>query len=175
MEENNSTTPNFDDFSRIELVDLIVSANNQVTDLTDAVDNLRQGIVDRDLNVVKLKDCIRAVVDKFRSELIEENDVTISDWDDLQEWFDDFDGIADLAPPVRTFHFEVDLSTTKRFTADVTDPSLGESDILDMLINGLDTYQRIRFLPSDLGGIEGIEDDDHSTEFEIVSTSLSED
>ena len=172
MEDNNNTA-DYGDRSSHELVQLLHVRDAQVHDLTIAVDNLRQGIVDRDLNVVNLKDKIRSVVDKFRTALIDGDDVTIDDWDALQEYFDDFDGIADLEPPVRMATFEVSMSTTKRFTVRITDPSLDESDIEGRLIDALDTYQRVDFLPSDLDGIEDIEDDDYSTDFEIDSTSLS--
>ena len=123
--------------------------------------------------MVKLKDKIRAVVDKFRSALIEGDDVTIDDWDALQEWFDDFEGIADLEPPVRHFTFEFTLSTTKSFSVRVSDPSLDESDIEDMLIDAIDTYQRIDFLPTDLDGIDDIEDEGYSTDFDVDDATLT--
>ena len=166
MTDNNNTTINFDDLGRTELIDLLESANNQVTNLVESIDTLRE---ENSKNVER----IRAVVDKFRTALIDGDDVTIDDWDALQEYFDDFDGIADLEPPVRMATFEVSMSTTKRFTVRITDPSLDESDIEGRLIDALDTYQRVDFLPSDLDGIEDIEDDDYSTDFEIDSTSLS--
>ena len=174
MTDNNNTTPNFDDFSRSELVDLIVSANNQVTDLTDTVDNLRQGIVDRDLKAVELKDCIRAVVDKFRSELVDDGSVTIGEWDDLREWFDDFDGIADLEPPTRTLEWEITLVTTVSGTAVVTDSSLDESDIEDAFISGLDLSQRLRVVPTQLDGFDDIDSSDngYQSEFEVDRSSF---
>lgn len=166
MTDNNNTTINFDDLGRTELIDLLESANNQVTNLVESIDTLRE---ENSKNVER----IRAVVDRFRTALIDGDDVTIDDWDSLQEWFDDFEGIADLEPPVRMATFEVSMSTTKRFTVRVTDPSLDESDIESRLVDALDTYQRVDFLPSDLDGIEDIEDDEYSTDFEIDSTSLS--
>ena len=174
MTDNNNTTPNFDDFSRSELVDLIVSANNQVTELTDTVDNLRQGIVDRDLKAVELKDCIRAVVDKFRSELVDDGSVTIEEWDDLREWFDDFDGIADLEPPTRTLEWEITLVTTVSGTAVVTDSSLDESDIEDAFISGLDLSQRLRVVPTQLDGFDDIDSSDngYQSEFEVDRSSF---
>jgi len=174
MTDNNNTTPNFDDFSRSELVDLIVSANNQVTELTDTVDNLRQGIVDRDLKAVELKDCIRAVVDKFRSELVDDGSVTIGEWDDLREWFDDFDGIADLEPPTRTLEWEITLVTTVSGTAVVTDSSLDESDIEDAFISGLDLSQRLRVVPTQLDGFDDIDSSDngYQSEFEVDRSSF---
>ncbi|MGA0398049.1 MAG: hypothetical protein ACO3O3_12880, partial [Ilumatobacteraceae bacterium] len=141
-------------------------ANNQVTNLTESIDTLR---TENYKNVER----IRAVVDKFRSELIDGGEVTIDDWDALQEWFDDFDGIADLQPPTRMVTFEVAMSTTKRFTARVTDSSLDESEIEEKLIEALDTYQTVEFLPSDLDGIEDIEDEEYSTEFEIDRSWVS--
>ena len=174
MTDNNNTTPNFDDFSRSELVDLIVSANNQVTELTDTVDNLRQGIVDRDLKAVELKDCIRAVVDKFRSELVDDGGVTIDDWDTLREWFDDFDGIADLEPPTRTLEWEITLVTTVSGTAVVTDSSLDESDIEDAFISGLDLSQRLSIVPTRLDGFDDIDSSDngYQSEFEVDRSSF---
>jgi len=174
MTDNNNTTPNFDDFSRSELVDLIVSANNQVTDLTDTVDNLRQGIVDRDLNVLKLKERIVAVVDKFRSELVDDGSVTIEEWDDLREWFDDFDGIADLEPPTRTLEWEITLVTTVSGTAVVTDSSLDESDIEDAFISGLDLSQRLSIVPTRLDGFDDIDSSDngYQSEFEVDRSSF---
>ena len=174
MTDNNNTTPNFDDFSRSELVDLIVSANNQVTELTDTVDNLRQGIVDRDLKAVELKDCIRAVVDKFRSELVDDGSVTIGEWDDLREWFDDFDGIADLEPPTRTLEWEITLVTTVSGTAVVTDSSLDESDIEDAFISGLDLSQRLSIVPTRLDGFDDIDSSDngYQSEFEVDRSSF---
>jgi hypothetical protein len=166
MQDNNNITTDYGDMSSVELVDLLHQRDQQVANLTASIDSL--GTENR-----KNVERIRAVVDKFRTALIDGDDVTIDDWDSLQEWFDDFDGIADLEPPVRMATFEVSMSTTKRFTVRITDPSLGESEIEDRLIDALDTYQRVDFLPSDLDGIEDIEDDDYSTDFEIDSTSLS--
>jgi hypothetical protein len=166
MTDNNNTTINFDDLGRTELIDLLESANNQVTNLVESIDTLRE---ENSKNVER----IRAVVDKFRSALIEGDDVTIDDWDALQEYFDDFDGIADLEPPVRHFIFEFSTSTTKRYAVRVTDPSLTESDIEDRLVEAIDTYQRVDFMPSELDGIEDIEDEDYSTDFDVDDSSLS--
>lgn len=175
MTDNNNTTINFDDLGRTELIDLLESANNQVHDLTVAVDNLRQGIVDRDLNVVNLKDKIRAVVDKFRSALIEGDDVTIDDWDSLQEWFDDFDGIADLNAPVRTVEFEICLSTVITGRAEVTDGSLDESDIQDAIMDSLDLSQRLDIVPSYIDGFENVETDSYYNDFEVDDSTFSVD
>lgn len=171
-DNTNNTTPNFDDLSRGELVDLIVSANNQVTDLTDAVDNLRQGIVERDLNVVKLKDCIRAVVGKFTSKLVDGEDVKIDDWDALQEYFEEFEDIADLNAPVREVAFSVTLSTVVSGKMFVTDPNLDESDAEVRLIDQMDLFQNVDFLPDSCDGIDDIETDNYYLDFEVEDSSF---
>lgn len=175
MTDNNNINDNLLALSRSELIDRLMSANNEITNLTETVDNLRQGIVDRDLNVVNLKDKIRAVVDKFRSALIEGDDVTIDDWDALQEWFDDFDGIADLSAPVRTVEFEICLSTVITGRAEVTDGSLDEDEIREIIIEGLDLSQRLDVVPSYLDGFENIETDSYYNDFEVEDSTFSVD
>ena len=173
MTDNNNITTDYGDMSSVELVDLLHKRDEQVTNLTIANDNCRQAIVDRDVSVVNLKDKIRAVVDRFRSAIIEKTDVTIDDWDSLYEYFHEFENIADLEAPVRHYIFEFSTSTSKRYAVTVTDPSLDESDIEDMLIDSIDTYQRVDFMPSQLDGIDDIEDEDYSTDFDVDDVSLS--
>lgn len=163
MEDNNN---NYGDLASHELVDLLHQRDQQVTNLTVSIDTLRR---ENHKNV----DRIRAVVNKFRSAIIEGVDVTIDDWDALREWFEDFEDIADLDAPVREFIFEFNVSTSKRFSLRVTDPSLDESDIEDMLGEAIETYQHISFLPSDLDGIEDIDDEDYSTEFDVDDVTLT--
>lgn len=170
MEDNNNND-NLLSLDRSELIDRLMSANAQVHDLTIAVDNLRDAIVNRDQNVVNLKDKIRSVVDKFRSALIEGDDVTIDDWDALQEYFDDFDGIADLAPPTRTVNFSITMSTTFTGRATVTDPSLDESDVEELIINSLDTSQHLDLLPDEVDGVECIEHD-YYIDFDIDDSNF---
>ena len=170
---NDNVADNLLALSRSELIDRLMSANNQITNLTENIDRLRSDVDTLRTNGRKNVERIIAVVDKFRSALIEGTDVTIDDWDTLQEYFDDFEGIADLEPPVRHFTFEFTLSTTKQFSVRVTDPSLDESDIEDMLIDAIDTYQRIDFMPTDLDGIDEIEDEGYSTDFDVDDATLT--
>ena len=168
MTDNNNTTINFDDLGRTELIDLLESANNQVTNLVESIDTLRE---ENSKNVER----IRAVVDKFRSALIEGDDVTIDDWDALQEWFDDFDGIADLSAPVRTVEFEICLSTVITGRAEVTDGSLDESDIQEAIMDSLDLSQRLDIVPSYIDGFENVETDSYYNDFEVDDSTFSVD
>lgn len=168
MTDNNNTTINFDDLGRTELIDLLESANNQVANLVESIDTLRE---ENSKNVER----IRAVVDKFRSALIEGDDVTIDDWDALQEWFDDFDGIADLSAPVRTVEFEICLSTVITGRAEVTDGSLDESDIQEAIMDSLDLSQRLDIVPSYIDGFENVETDSYYNDFEVDDSTFSVD
>ena len=175
MTDNNNTTINFDDLGRTELIELLESANNQTSDLNRQITNLTESVDALRTENFKYLQRICAVVDKFRSALIDGDDVTIDDWDALQEWFDDFDGIADLTAPVRRVEFEISLSTVITGSADVTDGSLDEDEIREIIIEGLDLSQRRDVVPSYLDGFENVETDNYYSDFEIEDSTFSVD
>jgi hypothetical protein len=175
MEDNNNNNDNLLSLDRSELIDRLMSASNEITNLTERIDRLQTDIDTLRTGNRKNVERIIAVVNKFRSELIDGNDVTIDDWDALQEWFDDFDGIADLNAPVRTVEFEICLSTVITGRADVTDGSLDEDEIREIIIEGLDLSQRLDVVPSYLDGFENIDTDTYYNDFEVEDSTFSVD
>lgn len=160
---------NYNEMTRQELIDMLIQRHSAVERTNE---NLRSEMDGVQRRLDTLRADVRDVVEKFRQGLVNDEKVVVNDFDDLREVFDKFEQFCELDPPLREVAFSVTLSTVVSGKMFVTDPNLDESDAEERLIDQMDLFQNVDFLPNSCDGIEDIETDNYYLDFEVEDSSF---